>query len=49
LKKSLIEQALGRNKGSIKDTLEDLSLPRKTLYDKLKKYGLSREDFLAED
>ncbi len=47
--KSLIEQALGRNKGSIKDTLEDLSLPRKTLYDKLKKYGLSREDFLAED
>ena len=47
--KSLIEQALGRNKGSIKSTLEDLSLPRKTLYDKLKKYGLSREDFLAED
>lgn len=47
--KSLIEQALARNKGSIKNTLEDLSLPRKTLYDKLKKYGLSREDFLAED
>ncbi|SFX78714.1 sigma-54-dependent transcriptional regulator [Marinospirillum alkaliphilum] len=47
--KSLIEQALARNKGSIKNTLEDLCLPRKTLYDKLKKYGLSREDFLAED
>lgn len=46
--KSLIEQALARNKGSIKQTLEDLSLPRKTLYDKLKKYGLSREDFLAD-
>jgi len=46
--KSLIEQALGRNKGSIKNTLEDLNLPRKTLYDKLKKYGLSREDFLAD-
>lgn len=44
--KSLIQQALARNKGSIKATLEDLGLPRKTLYDKLKKYQLSREDFI---
>lgn len=46
--RSLIQQALARNKGSIKNTLEDLNLPRKTLYDKLKKYGLSREDFLED-
>lgn len=43
--KSLITQALGRNKGDVKQTVEDLGLPRKTFYDKLKKYGLSRKDF----
>lgn len=45
--RGLIQQALARHQGSIKATMEDLGLPRKTLYDKLKKYGLSREDFLS--
>ena len=43
--RSLIEQELARQKGSIKLTMEALGLPRKTLYDKLKKYGLKRDDF----
>ena len=43
--RSLIEQELTRQKGSIKNTMEALGLPRKTLYDKLKKYGLRRDDF----
>ncbi len=43
--RSLIEQELERQKGSIKLTMEALGLPRKTLYDKLKKYGLKRDDF----
>lgn len=43
--RSLIEQELSRQKGSIKLTMEALGLPRKTLYDKLKKYGLRRDDF----
>ena len=43
--RSLIEQELTRQKGSIKLSMEALGLPRKTLYDKLKKYGLRRDDF----
>ncbi|MGL5407623.1 MAG: sigma-54-dependent transcriptional regulator, partial [Shewanella sp.] len=34
----LIEEALSHNKGSIKLTMEQLELPRKTLYDKMRKY-----------
>ncbi|WP_413112886.1 sigma-54-dependent transcriptional regulator [Thaumasiovibrio sp. DFM-14] len=40
--KSLIEQALNNNKGSIKETMQQLQLARKTLYDKMQKYGLDR-------
>lgn len=43
--RSLIEQQLKANNGSIKDTMEVLGLPRKTLYDKMKKYGLVRDDY----
>ncbi len=43
--KSLIEQALGAHKGSIKDTMAQLGVPRKTLYDKMQKYGLDKSDF----
>lgn len=39
--KRLIEQALMANDGSIKATYEQLGLARKTLYDKMKKYGLN--------
>ncbi len=43
--KMLIQAALSRTGGSIRDTLEFLGLPRKTLYDKMKKYGLDKSDF----
>jgi two-component system C4-dicarboxylate transport response regulator DctD len=43
--RSLIEQHLKANNGSIKETMAALGLPRKTLYDKMKKYGLAREDY----
>lgn len=45
--KALIEQELKRQKGSIQNTYQALGLPRKTLYDKLNKYQLRREDFLS--
>ena len=44
--RAIIEAAMLRYKGSIKDAIEALRLPRKTFYDKLKKYGLSRSDFI---
>ncbi|WP_163835279.1 sigma-54-dependent transcriptional regulator [Spartinivicinus ruber] len=43
---ALIEEALKQNQGSIKETMVCLGLPRKTLYDKMKKYGLTRKDYL---
>ncbi|MFT7009882.1 MAG: two-component system C4-dicarboxylate transport response regulator DctD [Colwellia sp.] len=42
----LIEEALSHNKGSIKLTMEQLELPRKTLYDKMRKFDLDRKQFL---
>lgn len=42
--KTLIQDALHTTNGCIKDTMEMLSLPRKTLYDKMKKYGLQRKE-----
>ncbi|MBL4822965.1 MAG: sigma-54-dependent Fis family transcriptional regulator [Colwellia sp.] len=44
---SLIEEALSNNNGSIKGTMDELMLARKTLYDKMKKYDLVRENFIA--
>lgn len=41
--KTLIEQELTRQKGSIKDTMDALGLPRKTLYDKMRKYDLDKD------
>ncbi len=41
----LIRTELSRHGGSIKDTLEALGVPRKTLYDKMKKYGLDKNDY----
>ena len=43
--KFLIEEALANNEGSIKDTMEELRLARKTLYDKMKKYDLERKSY----
>ena len=43
--KSLIEATLAAHGGNIQTVLDTLGLPRKTLYDKLKRYGLVRRDF----
>ena len=44
--KGLIQSELARHRGSVKAAIEALNIPRKTFYDKLKRYGLSREDFI---
>jgi two-component system C4-dicarboxylate transport response regulator DctD len=46
--KRLIEQALSQAQGSIKRTYEGLGIARKTLYDKLAKYGLDRHRFMDD-
>ncbi|WP_163336925.1 sigma-54 dependent transcriptional regulator [Desulfopila sp. IMCC35008] len=43
--RSLIEQALVASKGSIKDVMDVLAIPRKTLSDKMRKYGLDKSDY----
>jgi two-component system C4-dicarboxylate transport response regulator DctD len=43
--RGLIEQALAGNRGSIKGTMASLALPRKTLYDKMRKYDLDKTDY----
>ena len=43
--KSLISQSLANHHGRITHVCEHLGLPRKTLYDKLRKYGLRAEDY----
>ena len=47
--KSLIEDALNLARGDVAAATEVLGLPRKTFYDKLKKYGLTRRDFAKDD
>ena len=46
--RSLVADALAKNQGSIKETMVTLGLPRKTLYDKMKKYGLSRSEYIND-
>ncbi len=43
--RSLIEQALAAGNGSIKKAMDILAIPRKTLSDKMRKYGLDKSDF----
>ncbi|MEB0178383.1 helix-turn-helix domain-containing protein [Undibacterium sp. CCC3.4] len=38
---TLIQQALQQQDGNVASAAEQLGIPRKTLYDKLKKYQLS--------
>ena len=47
VEKSILEAELRRQGGSLKATYEALGLSRKTLYDKLQRHGLKREDFVA--
>ncbi len=43
--KSVIEQALIGHKGNIKQTMAVLGVPRKTLSDKMRKYGLDKRNY----
>ena len=43
--KSVIEQALVGYRGNIKQTMAALGLPRKTLSDKMRKYGLDKRNY----
>ena len=49
VEKSILEAELRRQGGSLKATYEALGLSRKTLYDKLQRHGLRREDFLVSE
>ncbi|ANW23512.1 C4-dicarboxylate ABC transporter [Vibrio coralliilyticus] len=46
--RSAIEQALLESGGSIKQTMDKLSLARKTLYDKMQRYGLDKANYKAD-
>jgi two-component system C4-dicarboxylate transport response regulator DctD len=43
--RGLIEHALVSTNGSIKDAMAVLDMPRKTLYDKMRKYRLKKSDY----
>ena len=43
--KSVIEQVLIECEGSIKETMERLNVPRKTLYDKMQRYDLDKDSY----
>ncbi|WP_373352760.1 sigma-54-dependent transcriptional regulator [Pseudoroseicyclus sp. CXY001] len=43
----LIDNTMRRHKGSIAAVMEELCLPRRTLNEKMAKYGLSRGDYLG--
>ncbi len=49
VEKSILEAELRRHNGSLKATYEALGLSRKTLYDKLQRHGLKREDFVGSE
>ncbi|MEZ9851447.1 sigma-54-dependent Fis family transcriptional regulator [Vibrio breoganii] len=46
--KYTLEQTLTDNHGSIKQTMETLQLARKTLYDKMQRYQLDKDNFKAD-
>ena len=43
----LIDNTMRRHKGSIVAVMDELCLPRRTLNEKMAKYGLSRSDYLG--
>ena len=43
--RGLIEHALISSNGCIKDAMVALAMPRKTLYDKMRKYNLKKSDY----
>lgn len=47
--KGLIAAGIAAHGGSLKATYESLGISRKALYEKMQKYGLSRQDFVDDD
>lgn len=47
VEKALISAELRHHQGNIKTVMEVLDLPRRTLNQKMQKYGLKRDDFIA--
>ncbi len=45
--KTIIEQTLLECSGSIKETMELLNIPRKTLYDKMQKHNIDKDNYKA--
>jgi two-component system C4-dicarboxylate transport response regulator DctD len=45
---SVIRESLSRHQGNIKSVMEELDLPRRTLNQKMARYGLNRVDFVDE-
>ena len=43
--RDVLESALREHDGRLIDVQQRLGLPRKTLYDKMRKYGLVKDDF----
>lgn len=48
MEKALISAELRHHHGNIKMVMEVLDLPRRTLNEKMQKYGLKRETFIAD-
>ena len=46
--KTIIEQALSSCNGRINEALDILQIARKTLYDKMQKYGLDKSDYKGD-
>lgn len=44
----LIRDALAQHRGDVRTTIDALGVPRKTFYDKLKRYGIVRADYGAD-
>ena len=44
--RQIIEEALRRNGAQVSQTATQLGIPRKKLYLRMQKYGLSRRDFI---
>ena len=42
----LIDNTLRRHRGAVPGVMEELGLPRRTLNEKMAKYGLTRSDYL---
>ena len=42
----LIDNTMRRHQGSVAKVMEELCLPRRTLNEKMAKYGLSRADYI---